>query len=379
MSLLIAGDIVPKENNIQLFENEDIEKILGYELNKIWKKADYKIFNLEAPITKCDNRIKKCGPNLKIEPRVIKGIKKLNPTVVLLANNHIMDYGEKGLKDTIDILNENNINYVGVGNKKQKLKKSYIIQHEDKKIAIYNCCETEFSIATSELPGANSCDLFSLYDDITNLKKENDYLIILYHGGKEHYRYPSPYLQTLCRKMIDYGADLIVCQHSHCIGCYENYKDKNIIYGQGNFIFSGQDNEYWNTSLIIDVDIENDFIVRYIPIKRTENGTILANETEKKEILQLFENRSKQIKQKNFVKENYKKFSNEYLDIYLQKCHGDNILYRILNKLCFHKLTKKLYSEKSLLSLLNIIECEAHRELFIEGLKNKIYNNANKL
>ena len=43
--------------------------------------------------------------------------------------------------------------------------------------------------------------------------------------------YPSPYLQKVCRKIIDYGADIIVCQHSNCIGCYENYSKGEIIYG----------------------------------------------------------------------------------------------------------------------------------------------------
>ena len=74
-------------------------------------------------------------------------------------------------------------------------------------------------------------------DHIQNLKDQCDYVIVLYHGGKEHYRYPSPYLQRVARKMVEKGADLVVCQHSHCIGCYEKYKDSMIIYDQGNFIF----------------------------------------------------------------------------------------------------------------------------------------------
>ena len=42
------------------------------------------------------------------------------------------------------------------------------------------------------------------------LKKQCDYVIVLYHGGKEHYRYPSPYLQKVCRKIVDKGADIVV-------------------------------------------------------------------------------------------------------------------------------------------------------------------------
>ena len=372
MNIIIGGDMVPRENNISLFEEGNIEKIMGKELKDIWNSSDYKVFNLEAPITNCSQKIKKCGPNLKIAPKSIKGIKLMDPTVVFLSNNHIMDYGKNGLEDTINILEENNIDYVGIGRNIKDIKKNYIIENEGLKIAIYNCCETEFSVATNNYPGANPCDVLKIWEDIKNSKEKNNYVIIIYHGGKEHYRYPSPYLQKLCRKMTECGADLVVCQHSHCIGCYEVYKGRTIVYGQGNFIFDGQDNEYWNTSLLIEIDLDNEFEIKYIPICKTEEGTRLANEKERKKILDLFEKRSEYLKDNNFITQNYREFSRKYVDNYLQSCHGDNLLYKILNKICFHKLTKKMYSEESLLRILNIVECEAHRELFIEGLKDRI-------
>lgn len=76
-----------------------------------------------------------------------------------------------------------------------------------------------------------------LYLDIQNIKKEVDYLIVIFHGGKEFYRFPSPILQKNCRSVIDFWADCVITQHSRCIGCEEIYKDRKIIYGQGNFIF----------------------------------------------------------------------------------------------------------------------------------------------
>lgn len=374
MNLLIAADMVPMSNNINFFKEGNIQKILGSKLNDIWNEADYKIFNLEAPITNCNNKIKKCGPHLKISPQAINGIKSMNPTLILLANNHIMDYGETGLIDTINILEKKKINYIGAGKIKEEKEKSWIIK-SPKKIAIYNCCETEFSVTNDNLPGANGCDLLNIWEDISSLKKKNDYVIIIYHGGKEHYRYPSPNLQKICRKMIEYGADLIVCQHSHCIGCYEQYNKKTIIYGQGNFVFDGENNEFWNTSLILNIDILNNLKIDYIPIYKTSYGTRLANEKEKKQILYEFEKRSKEIKVEKFIEENYRKFSGNYFKVFLQRCHGDNIVYRVLNKIFFHKLTDTMYSEQSLLDILNSIECEANREMFIEGLKNKINTN----
>ena len=97
------------------------------------------------------------------------------------------------------------------------------------------------------------------------MKAQCDYAIVLYHGGKEYYRYPSPNLQKTCRKLVEKGADLVICQHSHCIGCEEKYQDGTIVYGQGNFLFDHGDNEYWNTSLL--VQIKDDGQINYVPLK----------------------------------------------------------------------------------------------------------------
>lgn len=379
MDLLIAGDVVPRENNINFFKEGKLDVILENGLDILWKNAEQKIFNLEGPITNKENKIKKNGLNLKISPDVINGLKKMD-SLLVLANNHIMDYGEEGLNDTINILKNNNIKYIGVGKKKSEIIKNCVIKIKEKKVAIYNCCENEFSVATDEHPGANGCDLLILMDDIRKLKEENDYLIVIYHGGKEFYRYPSPYLRDICKKMIDCGADFITCQQSHCIGSYEIYKDRHIVYGQGNFIFNGygiidneENNEYWNTSIIVDIEVKEKLEVKYIPIVKTKNGTRLANEDENQKILNKFNERSEEIKEDKFVNMEYSRLAKKFLNSYLQVCHGKNFLFRAINKLCFHRLTRKLYNEKSLLAILNVLQCETHRELFIEALKEEIY------
>lgn len=80
------------------------------------------------------------------------------------------------------------------------------------------CTENEFSSATMHSAGANPFDVLESFDDVQALKEHCDYVVVLYHGGKEFYRYPSPMLQRYCRKFIEKGASLVLCQHSHCIG-----------------------------------------------------------------------------------------------------------------------------------------------------------------
>ncbi|MFP3360883.1 CapA family protein, partial [Planococcus sp. SIMBA_143] len=85
-------------------------------------------------------------------------------------------------------------------------------------------------------------------------------------GGKEHYRYPSPYLQKICRKFVEKGADIVICQHSHAVGCFEEYHNSTIIYGQGNFVFDNSNIEFWQTSILVDINIKDGITIDYIPI-----------------------------------------------------------------------------------------------------------------
>ena len=222
MHLIIGGDLAPTQSNLDLVNNSAVSTLLGEELLSLWKAADIRVFNLEVPLADQENPIPKCGPNLIAPTNSVKGIKALNPSLLTLANNHILDQGQQGLKSTKETLYKNEIPFVGVGDNLTEATKPFIFRRDKLKIGVYACAEHEFSVATENTPGANPFDLLNSLDHLQNLKAECDYVIVLYHGGKEYYRYPSPNLQKVCRKMTQKGADLVICQHSHCIGCYED-------------------------------------------------------------------------------------------------------------------------------------------------------------
>lgn len=371
MSILIGGDLVPYARVESLFISNDIERLLGSDLFEIWKKADYRFFNLECPITESNKTITKCGPCLKCSPSTINGIKGMLPSCLFLANNHIMDYSSKGLEDTIRKLDENGVFWVGVGKNNNSLKKEFVCNCDGKKVGIYNCCEHEFSVASKNEPGSNPYDEFSIDDDIKALKCGMDYVIVVYHGGCEHYRYPSPILQKRCRKMIDFGANLVICQHSHCVGCEEKYNGGTIIYGQGNFIFNMQQNEYWDNSLLIELDFnDGEPRLSYIPIVQTDCGTRLADKEEGSRILEGYEKRSEKIKQEGFVENEYMKHAREKLPGYLLRMKS-SFWIRIARKFKPDMLTNSIFNCEK---ILNSIDCEAHRELFICGLKDNLRN-----
>ena len=330
MRFLIGADLVPTETNYKYFENGDSVTLVGDKLKEIFDSADYRVFNLEVPLIDVAEPIAKCGPNLIAPTYTINGYKALGANVLTLANNHILDQGEQGLYSTIKLLEENGIAYLGAGDNLSEASKPYIIEKDGEKIGIYACAEHEFSIASEDSPGANPFDPLDSQDHITDLKSVCDYVIVLYHGGKEHYRYPSPRLQKVCRKICDKGADLVVCQHSHCIGCEEKYNNSVIVYGQGNFLFDNSESGFWQTSLLIDLDTCNREI-KYIPLRKHGAGVRFAID-DGDDILSSFYNRSELIKDKNFVADEYRKFAASIKMKYLMAVCGTGIIFRIINR-----------------------------------------------
>jgi poly-gamma-glutamate capsule biosynthesis protein CapA/YwtB (metallophosphatase superfamily) len=373
MIILIGADLVPTKSNIDNFSKGDITGILGKELLGLWNSADIRLFNLEVPL--CDNEdpIEKCGPNLIAPTNTINGIKVLNPSLIALANNHILDHGAQGLKSTKEILTQNGIPFIGAGDTLNEASKPYIIEKSNLKIGIYACAEHEFSIAKENSPGANPFDPLESLDHIKSLKEECDYVIVLYHGGKEHYRYPSPYLQKVCRKIVQKGADIVICQHSHCIGCCESYEGSTIVYGQGNFIFDHSDSEFWETSLLVKVTMKENVNIDYVPIVKNGNGVRLAVGSEAEEILNNFHQRSREILNAEFVEKQYREFALSNYYSYIRKISGLNSFISKLDRRLFNDmLVKHKYNKKQLLAIQNYIECEAHNELVLAGLKENI-------
>lgn len=372
---LIGADLVPTDNNSNLFVNGHIKDLVGDKLEEIISGADFRIFNLEAPLVDNSEPIMKWGPPLKASVSTINGYKALNVNLLTLANNHILDYGKTGLYSTIDLLKRNNIDYVGVGEDLCDALKSYTFKFDNKTIGVYACVENEFSVATDNSPGANPFDPLCSFDYVENLASKCDFVIVLYHGGKEHYRFPSPNLQKICRHFIDKGADLVVCQHSHCIGCEEKWGKGTIVYGQGNFIFDDSNLDEWQTGLLLKVD--TDFQLSYYPIRKSGEKVRLAEDDDSSEILSQYRNRSSHILENGYIEKKYQEFALDYLGMYLKACAGRrNLIIRMIDKLTGRRISNSIpnrcYKKSELLALINYIECEAHRELFLAGMKQKV-------
>lgn len=378
MRIVIGGDTVPTPSNERAFIAGNIQEVIDPSILSI-VNSSFSIFNLEAPLTDSSNPIPKNGPNLSVPLSTINGLKRLNPSLLSLANNHILDQGEEGLFSTMQILSENNLPFVGAGKSLSEASVPFLITKEGFSVGVFSCAEHEFSIASEKKAGANPFDPLTSFDDIARLARTCRYIIVLYHGGHEEYRYPSPNLQKKCHKFIDSGATIVICQHSHCIGCKENYRGGLIVYGQGNFLFDLKSNEFWNSSLLISLSFSAEgYSANFIPLQKQKEKVELANGDFGKQILEGFSNRSEEIKNPDFVQTNYQKYADSLLSSYFLMISGKKR--RSFFCKLFKKLTKiDLYDKKfrskikhgKTLSLLNAVDCESHNELLIEILKNR--------
>ena len=304
MRLIICGDLCVTPQSYDFFNNADADGAFGDTL-PLYASADRAIINVECAITESENAIKKFGPNLKAPLNTALTLKKAGFTNCNLANNHVFDFGCEGLKDTVNALTAQGLNYGGIGENYEDSRKDSIIEVDGIKVAVIAVNEHEYTYAIENRMGVRPFDEFETMHDIREAKKTADYVIVLYHGGKEYSHYPSPRLVKACREMVECGADTVLCQHSHCVGAYENYNGAHILYGQGNFHFVGrQATKDWNEGLIVELVItEKGIKIDFIPIK-AENGAIrYANAEEREQMMAELEERNAKLKSGEWRKE----------------------------------------------------------------------------
>ena len=296
MKIAICGDVSITKEASENFERKDEKAAFGGVLD-YFSQCDNVIINLECALTDSENAIKKFGPNLKATKNAAETFKKAGVTECALSNNHIFDYGIEGVEDTIKELDKVGIKWTGFGKNYEDSRKNYFIEKDGLSIGIVNVCEHEYTYATENRMGARPFDEFETMDDIRNAKKSADYVIVIYHGGKEHCRYPSPRLMKACREMVRCGADAVLCQHSHIIGCYEKFENAHILYGQGNFHFVKYlDNKEWAQGLMVELEITKEKIdIEYIPVVAGDTGINLAEGEEREQILAAFWERSETL------------------------------------------------------------------------------------
>ena len=237
VSGLFVGDIMLSRGvAYQIEKNNDLYYPFE-QIKDFLSKNDFIFANLESPIVD-GQKIKSNEMFFRTDEKLAPILKEMSFSIFSLANNHILNFGEKGLLNTFKILNENKIIFVGAGENFETAHQFKTIERNDIKFAFLAYAEKYFAQEAKENePGVALMNLEQLKNDIEKARQKADFIIISMHAGEEYKDYPSSSQINFAHHAIDAGADLVIGHHPHVIEPIEKYKNGYIFYSLGNFIF----------------------------------------------------------------------------------------------------------------------------------------------
>ena len=276
--MLLVGDFIPKNMGVRLPEEFRRQKVLA---------------NLEGPICACGlSQSNKVGVCLHTSRELfdssecsivrLEGGGEAPRFAFSLANNHMMDFREEGLRQTKEVLDAHGIPYSGAGENEEDARKPMFLEENGKRIAIFSCCERQFGMATKDKAGCAAKGPW-LYTAIQNVKssRQADYVIVSCHAASEYSPWVSPSLHEFYHSLIDAGADCIHGHHAHVPQGYEEYKGKPIFYGLGNFVVKVSDwgsYRHYLWSMVATVDFAEKVSWKVVPysVKEDVSEIVLA-------------------------------------------------------------------------------------------------------
>ena len=376
--ILIAGDFVPNHRVKELIESGLFSDVFG-STQSYTGRADYSIVNFESPVVSGNaSPIHKTGPNLKCTVRAVEAIKHVGFDCVTLANNHIRDYGDNGVKHTIEACENYEIDHVGGGANEIDAQKVLYKDIAGKKIAIINVCENEWSVATEDKAGSAAISPIENYHTICAAKSNSDYVIVITHGGIELYNLPTPRMQELYRFYVEAGADAVVNHHQHCYLGYETYMGKPIFYGIGNFCFDvapQHNSQLWQEGYMVNLNFTGDEITfelyPYVQCKDDNPSIQFLNGIDS--IQENIDRLNAIIGNPKALADEFDKFANQRTQSYMDMLEPfEN---RYARKLMDMKLFPRLFTASNKKLLLNLIRCESHREMLMAILEKEYDRN----
>jgi poly-gamma-glutamate synthesis protein (capsule biosynthesis protein) len=369
ITINIVGDFFFSSTAIEYAEKNGYHVVYN-DLLPLLIQKDVSLVNVESPITNVLDPIRKTGPNLLSSPLAIEILKYGGFDIACLANNHILDQGAKGLINTIELCKHHNIQPIGAGSDLDEANKIFYKDMKGIRIAIINITENEFSIADKSSAGAAPYDLINNFKTIRKAKENSDYVLMIFHGGMEHYHLPTPNMVKTLRFFVDCGVDAIVCHHSHYPTGYEFYDEKPIVYGTGNFFFDlPAPTKQWNLGYLVTLKI--DFTnkrtgLEIVPFSQNREtfGISVLNKVEKDSFMEELNRLSKIIQNEEELLQNWKDFNKEQsLAMVSSLFPFIPFKRKVLTK---NKLPKLV--EAKIRGMMNSCRCESMREFYIGSL-----------
>lgn len=277
LKLFACGDIVNFTAKQDFLDNK---------LTQIIQNSDIAICNFEAPIVHENMKpIQKAGPHVYQSKESVQYLKDVGFNFVSLANNHIYDYGQKGIEETIKELKKYDLEFIGGGATFEEAYKTTIIEKNGLKIGLLAGCENEFGCLYEEQNRGGYAWLFheSIEDNIRELKSKCDFAVMVVHVGVEDIEIPIKEWRDRYKRLCDVGVDVIIGHHPHVPQGYEKHNNSLIFYSLGNFYFdtvSFDDKSDDSYSLVLEFEKSKDVEFEIIYHKKIAGQTCLIDKSD---------------------------------------------------------------------------------------------------
>lgn len=253
VSLAFVGDVIFASTV------ETVLKQNGYdypykEVKDLLAKPDLTVANLETPVGVRGKAQSKEYTYLST-PDALPSFAEAGFDLVNLANNHVLDFGEAALLDTLANLDKSNILHIGAGRSMDEAFQPVIVEKKGTKIAFLGFSRVVPDVswyAGKGKPGiAGTYDYRIPVEAIKKARDQADFVVVLAHWGTERQDKPNSSQRDLSHRYIDAGADLVIGSHPHVLQGFEQYKGKWIAYSLGNFIFTTNSvPQTWETTIL---------------------------------------------------------------------------------------------------------------------------------
>ena len=251
-SLFLAGDV-----RLDADTDRD-ESLLSDSLRERVSSSDLAVANFEAPVATPDaSPIPKSGPAIVNHPDAPRWLRECGFDAVTMANNHLMDYGERGMVGTLSACESADLEIAGVGKNRAAAVEPMTLHAEDgTEVAVVSCCEREFGVADEGAPGTAWSVHSSALETVERAAATHDVVVVAEHGGIEYVPFSPPARRERLRAFVDAGADLVVGHHPHVAQGWEEYEGALVFHSLGNFLFDGMADG--NTSRALAVEARFD-------------------------------------------------------------------------------------------------------------------------
>ncbi len=258
---------------------ETLMKRNGFEypylqVKQLLQDADVTAANLETAVTGDREKAGLKQYEFRSPPEALPAFADAGFDIVTLANNHTLDFGPEGLRDTFRHLKDNNIQYVGAGENAEEAFAPVYIEKNGLTIAYLGLSRVvpnvDWKAGKNKLGVAETYDYRRALEEIRKAKEQADLVVVLAHWGNERELNADPLKQTdLGHRYIDAGADLVIGSHPHVLQGIESYKDKWIVYSLGNFVFTTSKDPLTYDSGIVyaDCDRAGACSLQLVPVK----------------------------------------------------------------------------------------------------------------